>query len=62
MYLNCNTCISFRYGSIGTDVLVNQATALGLGTIALTKIISTCGTWDIVHGCRQSGIQPLSGA
>ena len=61
MYLNCKTYFSFRYGTISTKELVQTAVELGISTMALTNINSTCDTWDFVKYCNEAGIKPVAG-
>ena len=62
MYLNCKTYFSFRYGTFATQELVKTAAELGLNSLALTNINSTCDTWDFVKYCQEEGIKPITGA
>ena len=61
MYLNCKTYFSFRYGTYGTEELVEQAARLGVAQLALTNINNTCDAWDFVDFCHQRGIRPILG-
>ncbi|AWW29442.1 DNA polymerase III subunit alpha [Echinicola strongylocentroti] len=62
MYLNCKTYFSYRYGTIGTQELVDMAVARKVRSLALTNINSTADAWDFVDFCRKSGIRPVLGA
>lgn len=62
MYLNCKTYFSLRYGTFSTQELVQTAVDMGVGTLALTNINSTCDTWDFVKYCHDAGIKPVTGA
>ncbi len=62
MYLNCKTYFSFRYGTFGTQELVNAAVQAGVTSLALTNINSTCDAWDFVKFCQEAGIKPVIGA
>ena len=62
MYLNCKTYFSLRYGSFGTEELVQAAAENGAQTLALTNINCTADTWDFVDYCLKAGIKPVAGA
>ncbi|TDH24178.1 DNA polymerase III subunit alpha [Segetibacter sp. 3557_3] len=62
MYLNCKTWFSFLYGTFRTEELVKTAVEMGVNTIALTNINSTCDIWDFVDYCRQHAVKPVAGA
>ncbi len=62
MYLNCKTYFSFRYGTIGTEELVERAAAMGIPRLALTNINNTCDAWDFVDYCLQKSIKPILGS
>ena len=62
MYLNCKSYYSLRYGTISTEALVETAAALGIASLALTNINTTCDAWDFVKQCRAAGIRPVLGA
>jgi DNA polymerase-3 subunit alpha len=62
MYINCKTWFSFRYGTFETEALVKEAAELGVSSMALTNINSTCDIWDFVYYCRDHGISPVAGA
>src|SRR5918993_632457 len=61
MYLNCKTFFSFRYGTFSTAELVENAVALGITSLALTNINSTCNNWEFVKICREHGVKPIPG-
>src|ERR1700754_4796903 len=65
MYLNCKTFFSYRYGTYGTEELVQQAKAMGVKALALTNINGSPDAWDFVHYCRDTKhgapIQPILG-
>ena len=61
MYINCKTYFSFRYGTFGTEELVNEASEIGITTLALTNINNTSDAWDFVDFCRQKSIKPVVG-
>ena len=61
MYLNCKTFYSFKYGTFSTAALVDMAASLGIQSLALTNINSTCDAWEFVKLCRGQGIQPILG-
>ncbi|MES2429287.1 MAG: DNA polymerase III subunit alpha [Bacteroidota bacterium] len=61
MYLNCKTYFSFRYGTFGTEELVKTALDMGITTLALTNINSTCDIWDFVKFCEEHHIKPIAG-
>ena len=61
MYLNCKTYYSFRYGTFATEELVNKALELGVNSLALTNINSTCDLWQFVKLCQEGGIKPITG-
>lgn len=61
MYLNCKTYFSFRYGTFGTEELVQAASEAGATALALTNINSTCDGWDFYDFCLQAGIRPVLG-
>ena len=54
MYVNCKTYFSYRYGTYNTKVLVQQAKAMGIRSLALTNINGTPDAWDFVHFCRDT--------
>ncbi|GGZ42112.1 DNA-directed DNA polymerase [Echinicola pacifica] len=62
MYLNCKTYFSYRYGTFGTQELVDTAAAKRVKALALTNVNSTADAWDFVDFCRQAGIKPILGA
>ncbi|WP_026899293.1 DNA polymerase III subunit alpha [Daejeonella oryzae] len=62
MYINCKTYFSYRYGTYGTEELVNQAAELGLRSLALTNINGTPDAWDFVDFCRKKEIRPILGS
>ncbi len=62
MYLNCKTYFSWRYGTFGTEELVQHAADMGATMLALTNINGTCDTWDFVDYCLQANIKPIAGA
>lgn len=62
MYINCKTWFSFRYGTYETEALVREAADLGVCSLALTNINTTCDVWDFVDFCREQGIKPVAGA
>ncbi|WP_215222697.1 DNA polymerase III subunit alpha [Echinicola shivajiensis] len=62
MYLNCKTYFSYRYGTIGTQELVDMAKAKKVKALALTNINSTADAWDFVEFCRKAQIKPIVGA
>lgn len=61
MYLNCKTYYSFRYGTYSTEELVNKAVDLGLSSLALTNINSSCDEWLFYKLCNDNGIKPILG-
>src|ERR1043166_550132 len=61
MYINCKTYYSFRYGTFATEELVNTAVNLGITSLALTNINSTCDLWEFVKLCQEAGIKPIVG-
>ena len=61
MYLNCKTNFSFRYGTLTAEELVVAGVDLGVSSMALTNINSTCDTWDFVQSCIHHGIKPVVG-
>jgi DNA polymerase-3 subunit alpha len=61
MYLNCKTWFSFRYGTIRTETLVENAARLGIRQLALTNINNTCDIWDFVDYCCRQQIKPIAG-
>ena len=61
MYLNCRTYYSWRYGTFATEELVNKALELGVNSLALTNINSTCDLWQFVKLCQEGGIKPITG-
>ncbi|MGZ5133882.1 MAG: DNA polymerase III subunit alpha, partial [Flavitalea sp.] len=61
MYLNCKTNFSFRYGTLTAEELVVAGVDLGVSSMALTNINSTCDTWDFVQSCIHRGIKPVAG-
>lgn len=61
MYLNCKSFFSLRYGTIGTDDLVQHARNNGITTLALTNINITSDTWNFVKECRNKDIKPIIG-
>ncbi len=62
MYLNCKTYFSFRYGTLSTRELVEQAADAGISALAITNINNTCDAWDFVEECRKHQIKPMIGA
>ena len=62
MYINCKTYFSYRYGTYGTEELVNQAAEFGLRSLALTNINGTPDAWDFIDFCRKKEIKPILGA
>ena len=62
MYLNCKTNFSFRYGTFSTGDLVKKVVDLGITSLTLTNINSTCDDWEFVriagafHGNRSNAI------
>ncbi|GAO42903.1 DNA polymerase III subunit alpha [Flavihumibacter petaseus] len=61
MYLNCKTYFSFRYGTIATETLVDEAVAAGITALALTNINGMADSWTFYDHCRQKGIKPILG-
>src|SRR5436190_11161979 len=61
MYLNCKTYYSFRYGTFSTEDLVRTASELGITSLAITNINSTCDIWEFVKLCQEAGIKPIAG-
>jgi DNA-directed DNA polymerase III PolC len=61
MYINCKTYYSFRYGTFATEELVNTAVNLGITSLAVTNINSTCDLWQFVKLCKEAGIKPIVG-
>ncbi|MBS1918285.1 MAG: DNA polymerase III subunit alpha [Bacteroidetes bacterium] len=62
MYINCKTYFSLRYGTFSTEALVKAAMELGVTTLALTNINTTCDAWEFVKCCRKENIKPIVGA
>lgn len=62
MFITCKTWFSYRYGTFGTEALVNTAAELGLSCLGLTNINSTADMWDFVDFCRSKNIKPIAGA
>lgn len=61
MYINCKSWFSFHYGTIRTEDLVVRASAMGIGTMAVTNINNTCDAWDFVDFARHHKIKPVVG-
>ncbi|MEX0986838.1 MAG: DNA polymerase III subunit alpha [Bacteroidales bacterium] len=61
MYLNCHTYYSLRYGTISVESLVEEASRLGIGSLALTDINNSTGMVDFVRSCTSRGIHPIAG-
>ncbi|ULQ56807.1 DNA polymerase III subunit alpha [Flavihumibacter rivuli] len=62
MYLNCKTYFSLRYGTFGTEELVNEGAELGVTAMALTNINATTDAWDFYKYCTERSIKPILGA
>ncbi|MEI6949260.1 DNA polymerase III subunit alpha [Paraflavisolibacter sp. H34] len=62
MYLNCKTFFSYRYGTFGTEELVQAAVEAGASSLALTNINNTADLWDFYEYCTAAGLQPVLGA
>ena len=61
MFLNCKTFFSLRYGTMHAEMLVQKASELGIGTLALTNINMTSDAWEFVELCNKYGIRPVLG-
>ena len=61
MYLNCKTYFSFRYGVLSAEELVALSSELGIQSLALTNINSTCDHWDFYKSCEEHKIKPVLG-
>lgn len=61
MYLNCHSYYSLRYGTLPLDRLVQSASDLGIGTLALTDINNSMGIIDFVQECGKKGVRPVAG-
>ena len=61
MYLNCHSYYSLRYGTMAVETLVEEASRLGIGTLALTDINNSTGMVDFVRSCNDHGIHPIAG-
>lgn len=62
MYVNCKTYFSLHYGTFATDELVTNASGLGIDSLALTNINTTCDAWEFVKCCKKENIKPILGA
>ncbi len=61
MYLNTHTYYSLRYGTIKPESLLQQASKLGITTMALTDINSTSANLDFVRLASKYAIKPVLG-
>ena len=61
MYLNTHSYYSFRYGTLSTKILLNEAKEAGIKTLVLTDINSTSACLDFVRLAPKYGITPLLG-
>lgn len=61
MYLNCKTNFSLRYGTFGTEELVQTARKHGITALALTNINSVADAWPFYKYCREQQIKPVLG-
>jgi error-prone DNA polymerase len=62
MYVNCKTYFSLHYGTFATEELVKNAVELGINSLALTNINTTCDAWEFVKCCKNEKIKPIVGA
>lgn len=53
MYLNCHTSLSFRYGALSVEELLNEARRCGVSKLALTEINNTASYVEMLRLCRQ---------
>lgn len=61
MYLNCHSYYSLRYGTMAVETLVEEASSLGIDSLALTDINNSTGMVDFVKECEERGIHPMAG-
>jgi len=61
MFIHCKTWFSYRYGTFGTEELVNKAAEHGFTSLGLTNINSTADVWDFVDFCKKKNIKPIVG-
>ncbi|PIQ27522.1 MAG: DNA polymerase III subunit alpha [Bacteroidetes bacterium CG18_big_fil_WC_8_21_14_2_50_41_14] len=61
MYLNTHSYYSLRYGTCSIEQLLEQATALGVKSMALTDINNSSGILDFVRLAQEAGIKPVAG-
>ncbi|SNR37143.1 DNA polymerase III subunit alpha [Lutibacter flavus] len=61
MYLNTHTYYSLRYGTVKPEELLQQASRLGVATMALTDINSTSANLDFVRLASKYSVKPVLG-
>lgn len=61
MYLNCHSYYSFKYGTMSTNQLLEEAQVRGISKMALTDINSTAGCLEFVRESTRYGIRTVLG-
>jgi DNA polymerase-3 subunit alpha len=61
MYLNNHSYYSLRYGTLSPARLVEEAAALGVGTLVLSDINNTSGSYDFIRACQKHEVKPVLG-
>lgn len=54
MYLNCHTSLSFKYGTLSTLELFDEAKRCGVNKLVLTEINNTCSYIEMLRICEQN--------
>ncbi len=61
MLLNCHTYYSFKYGALSIEELLDETTALGYDSIALTDINNTSACIDFIRRAAEYKLHPVIG-
>ena len=61
MYLNSHSYYSLRYGTYSLESLAQEASRMGIRSMALTDINNSSGMIDYVNVCKENNIKPIGG-
>lgn len=61
MLLNCHTYYSYKFGTLSIEQLIQETTANGYQTLALTDINNTSACIEFIRQCSGHNIKPVVG-
>ncbi|MFD2037314.1 DNA polymerase III subunit alpha [Belliella marina] len=61
MFINCHSYYSFKYGTMSTTELINEAQSKRIDTLALTDINSVAGIFPFIREAQKRGVHPVIG-